>query len=66
MLTTTGGGIPITSGSGGAGKIVFTRTQSAALDIPEPLRYDFFYIDTNNKKKTLNGGPFKAVKRKAS
>jgi hypothetical protein len=66
VLTTTGGGIPITSGSGGAGKIVFTRTQSAALDITEPLRYDFFYIDTNNKKKTLNGGVFKAVKRKAS
>ncbi len=66
VLTTTGGGIPITSGAGGAGKIVFTSTQSAALDVSEPLRYEFSYVDTSNKKKTLNVGPFKAVKRRAS
>lgn len=65
-LKTSTGGIPITSAANGAGKIVIDRTQSAALDIADPLRYDFYYIDTNNKKKTLNCGTFKAVTRRAS
>lgn len=66
VLTTTGGGVPITSGSGGAGKIVFTKIQSAALNITDPLRYEFSYLDGSSKKKTLNVGTFKAVTRRAS
>lgn len=61
VLTTTGGGIPITDAAGGAFKIIFTRTQSTALMMDDPLTYELFYIDDNNKKKTLNAGEFKSV-----